>query len=125
MRKREESYNEIDYFYDPTITWEDGSKITQEQWLEILEENGLKMSLRKFKNYLEDRGYTKKRETRKSAECKTNIIPPYHLDLDVALSSEENDCPIYDEYWLESNRRFVEIVDRIQGGDEFRKKWRA
>jgi hypothetical protein len=75
-RKKEESYNEIDIFYDPTITWEDGSKITQKQWLEILEENGLKMSLRKFKNYLEDRGYTKKRETSKSAESNTNIIPP-------------------------------------------------
>lgn len=124
-RKKEESYNEIDIFYDPTITWEDGSKITQKQWLEILEENGLKMSLRKFKNYLDDRGYTKKIETRKSAECKTKIISPYHLVLDSALSSEEDDSPVCDNSWVVSNRKFIEIVGKVQGSDGFRSRWRA
>jgi hypothetical protein len=124
-RKKEESYNEIDSFYDQTMTWEDGSKITHKQWLDILEENGIKMSLRKFKNYLEDRGYTKKRETTKSAESKTNIIHPYHLGLHSALSSEEDDCPVYDNSMVESNRKFIEIVGKIQGSDGFRARWRA
>ena len=124
-RKKEKSYKEIDFFYDPTMTWEDGSKITQKQWLEILEENGMKMSLRKFKNYLEDRGYTKKREPKKSAESKTNIIQPYHLDLHSALFSEEDDCPVYDDSWVASNRKFIEIVGKVQGSDGFRAKWRA
>lgn len=124
-RKKEESFNEIDLFYDPTMTWEDGSKITHKQWLNILEENGLKMSLRKFKNYLEDRGFTKKRETEKSARSKTKIIPPYHLDLDDALSSEDEDCHAYDNFGVESNRRFVEIVGTIHESDKFRTKWSA
>ena len=124
-RKKEECYNEIDIFYDPSITWDDGSKITQKQWLEILNENGIKMCMRKFKNYLEDRGYTKKRETKKSARSKTNIIPPYHLGLDDALSSEDEDCHAYDNSWVESNRRFGEIVETIHETEEFRANWRA
>ena len=109
-RKKEESFNEIDLFYDPTMTCEDGSKITQKQWLKILEDNGLKMSLRKFKGYLEDRGYTKKRKPKKSAESNTKIIQPYHLDLHSALSSEEDDCPVYDDSWVASNRKFIGIA---------------
>lgn len=124
-RNKEESYNEIDIFYDPTITWDDGSKITQKQWLEILNENGIKMCMRKFKSYLEDRGYSKKRDNRKSARSKTNIIPPYHLGLDDALSSEDEDCHAYDNSWVESSRRFGEIVDTIHSSNEFRAKWRA
>ena len=124
-RKKEESFNEIDLFYDPTMTWEDGSKITHKQWLEILEENGIKISIRKFKNYLEDRGYTKKREPKKSAESKTNIIHPYHLDLHPALSPEEDDCQDQDGSWTASNRKFIEIVGKIQGSDGFRARWRA
>ena len=123
--KKEENYDEIDLFYDPTMTWENGKKITQKQWLKILEENGLKMCLRTFKSYLEDRGYTKKREPKKSARSKTNIIPPYHFDLDLALSSDEDDCPVYDDSWVASNRKFIEIVGKIQGSDGFRARWRA
>lgn len=123
--KKEENYDEIDFFYDPALTWENGKKITQNQWLKILEENGLKMCLRTFKSYLEDRGYTKKREPKKSAKCKTNIIQPYHLDLDLALSSEEDDCPVYDDSCVASNRKFIEIVGKIQGSDGFRSRWRA
>lgn len=122
-RKKEESFNEIDSFFDPTMTWEDGSKITHKQWLEILEENGMKMSLRKFKNYLEDRGFTKKRETKKSARNKTKIISPYHLGLDDALYSEDEDCHAYDNSWVESNKKFIEIVGKIQGSDGFRARW--
>ena len=124
-RKKEESFNEIDLFYDPTMAWEDGSKITHKQWLEILGENGIKISLRKFKNYLEDRGYTKKRETTKSAESNTNIIHPYHLDLHPALSPEEDDCQDQDGSWTASNRTFIEIVGKILGSDGFRERWRA
>ena len=122
-RKKEESFNEIDLFYDPTMTWQDGGKITHKQWLDILEENGLKMSLRKFKNYLEDRGYTKKRETTKSAESKTNIIQPYHLDLDSALSSDEDDCPVFDNSWSAANRKFWVIVERMHESPEFQTTW--
>ena len=123
--KKEENYDEIDFFYDPAMTWENGKKITQKQWLKILEENGLKMCLRTFKSYLEDRGYTQKREPKKSARSKTNIIQPYHLDFDLALSSEEDDCPVYDNSMVESNRKFIEIVGKIQGSDGFRARWRA
>lgn len=34
--KKEERYSEIDYFYDPTITWDNGKKVTQQQWIVIL-----------------------------------------------------------------------------------------
>lgn len=124
-RKKEESFNEIDLFYDPTMTWQDGSKITHKQWLEILEENGIKISIRKFKNYLEDRGYTKKREPQKSAESKTNIIQPYHLDLHPALFPEEDEYQDQDGSWTASNRKFIEIAEKVQGSDGFRARWRA
>ncbi len=58
--KKEEKYREIDLFYDPTITMEDGSKITQKQWVEVLKENGIEISIATFKRYLKDRGFSKK-----------------------------------------------------------------
>lgn len=60
--KKEEKYREIDIFYDPTLTMKDGSKITQEQWVEILKNNGIEVSIATFKRYLKDRGFSKRRE---------------------------------------------------------------
>ena len=49
------------FFYDPNLSWNNGSKITQEQWLVILKENGIEVSIATFKRYLNDRGFSKKR----------------------------------------------------------------
>lgn len=53
--KKEERYREIDCFYDPSLTLGNGKKITQMQWIRILEENGVKVSLETFKRYLKER----------------------------------------------------------------------
>ena len=60
--KKEERYREIDCFYDPSLTCGNGKKITQKQWIIILEENGVKVSIETFKRYLKERGYSRKRE---------------------------------------------------------------
>lgn len=65
MEKKEEKYRMIDCFFDFGITWNDGSKITQEQWIAILKENGIEVSIATFKRYLNDRGYSKRRNSKK------------------------------------------------------------
>ena len=62
MEKKEKKYKEIDFFFDHNLTRENGNKITQKQWIEILKENGIEVSLATFKRYLKDRGYSKKRK---------------------------------------------------------------
>ncbi len=57
--KKEERYREIDCFYDPSLTLGNGKKITQKQWIKILEENGVKVSIETFKRYLKERGYSR------------------------------------------------------------------
>ena len=76
--KKEERYSEIDYFYDPTITWDNGKKVTQQQWIVILEENGILVSLRTFQSYLSNRGYSKsiRKVNKKDATSKSNIHKP-------------------------------------------------
>lgn len=73
--KKEERYSEIDYFYDPTITWENGKKVTQQQWIEILDENGIMVSLRTFQSYLSDRGCSKsiRKDNKNNATSKSNM----------------------------------------------------
>ena len=65
IEKKEEKYCMIDCFFDFGITWNDGSKITQEQWIAILKENGIEVSIATFKRYLNDRGYSKRRNSKK------------------------------------------------------------
>ena len=48
-----------------SIEKDDGSKITQEQWIAILKENGIEVSIATFKRYLNDRGYSKRRNSKK------------------------------------------------------------
>ena len=65
IEKKEEKYRMIDCFFDFDITWNDGRKITQEQWIAILKENGIEVSIATFKRYLNDRGYSKRRNSKK------------------------------------------------------------
>ena len=65
IEKKEEKYKEIDFFFDHNLTWNDGSRITQKQWIEILKEKGIEVSIASFKRYLNDRGYSKRRKTKK------------------------------------------------------------
>ena len=61
--KKEEKYREIDKFYDHRLTWDNGKKITQKQWVLVLQEKGVKgVSIATFKRYLSERGYSKKRK---------------------------------------------------------------
>ena len=65
IEKKEEKYKVIDFFFDHNLTWNDGSRITQKQWIEILKEKGIEVSIASFKRYLNDRGYSKRRKTKK------------------------------------------------------------
>ena len=124
--KKEERYSEIDYFYDPTITWLNGKKVTQQQWIEILEENGILVSLRTFQLYLSDRGYSKsiRKGNKKDATSKPNIHTHYPIRFASCTFSDDDDC-ILDESLMISERKFREIIEGIHGTDEFREKWKV
>ena len=122
--RKEERYCDIDYFFDPTIRWDNGKKITQEQWIAILKENGIEVSKATFKRYLGERGFSKKRNHRK-VSLPTPIYNNYPIRFSDDTFSDEDDNQVYDESWIATNRRFVEIVDRIHSSEEFKKKWRA
>lgn len=121
--EKEERFSDIDFFYEREATIE-GRKITIEQWIAILKENGVEVSIATFKRYLKERGYCKTRETKKSIKNKHNITL-HTIRFTCDTFSDEDDNQVYDESWIASNRRFVEIVEKIQGSDEFKTKWRA
>ena len=124
-KKKEEKYSEIDYFYDPNLSLNDGKKITQKQWIEILEENGVIVSLRTFKSYLSDRGFSKtnkRKETKKSATSKPNTINHYSIRFASCTFWDDED-DIQDDSLINPDRQFKEIIRRIHDTDEFRRKW--
>ncbi len=114
--KKEERFMEIDWFYDASLTHSNGKKITQKQWIRILDENGIKVSIETFKRYLDDRGYTKKH--RKSVSdtpiLKTNT---YNVVNDTFCEKEE------DVYLTNQDRQFKKIIRIIHESIEFRRKW--
>ena len=119
--RKEEKYNDIDYFYDPTIRWDNGKKITQEQWIAILKENGVEVSIATFKRYLSERGYSKKRNQRK-VSSPTPIYNNYTIRFgNDTFLEEEIDSDMLSS---SSNRKFMEIVEGIHESDEFRAEWR-
>lgn len=124
--KKEERYREIDYFYDPTITWENGKRVTQQQWIEILEENGIMVSLRTFQSYLSNRGYSKsiRKGNKNNATSKSNMSNHYTIRFASCTFLDEEECTL-DESWIVSDRKFREIVEGIHGTDEFRAKWKV
>jgi len=125
--KKEERYREIDYFYDPTITWENGKKVTQQQWIEILDENGIMVSLRTFQSYLSDRGYSKsiRKGNKNNATSKSNMNKNHHtIRFASCTFLDDEDCTL-DESWLIHDRKFREIVEGIHSSDEFREKWKV
>lgn len=123
--RKEEKYNDIDCFYDPKVRWENGKKITQEQWLGILKENGIEITLRSFQRYLEVRGYSKPRKRTKSQKndiTKHNIIHNTIILGNVVFSDTDD---AFNETCISSNRKFLEVVEKIHRNDEFITKWRA
>jgi hypothetical protein len=120
--RKEERYGDIDYFYDSNIRWDNGKKITIKQWLEILRENGVEVSIATFKRYLGERGYSKKRNHRK-VSSPTPIYNNYTIRFgNDTFLEEEIDSDMLSS---SSNRKFMEIVEGIHESDEFRAKWRA
>ena len=119
--RKEERYCDIDYFYDPTIRWDNGKKITQEQWIAILKENGIEVSIASFKRYLGERGYSKKRNHRK-VSSPTPIYNNYSIRFGNDTFLDETDGS--NEHLSSSNRKFMEIVEGIHESDEFRAEWR-
>lgn len=114
--KKEERFKDIDWFYDASLKHSNGKKITQKQWIRILEENGIKMSLETFKRYLDERGYTKKH--RKSV-IDTPIVKnnTYNVVDDTFLEDED------DEPLAGQDRQFREIVMKIHRSEAFRERW--
>lgn len=119
MEKKEEKYSEIDYFYDPNLSWNNGSKITQEQWLVILKENGIEVSIATFKRYLKERGFSKKRNKKSIISKPKNTIFNTIRFNDDTFGEEIGD----EDSCVSSERMFREIVGRIHNTDEFKRKW--
>lgn len=121
IEKKEEKYRMIDYFFDSGTTWNDGSKITQEQWIAILKENGVDVSIATFKRYLNDRGYSKRRNNKK-----VSLPKPIYNNHSIRFSDdtfEKKDG--HNEFSVSFDNKFVEIIERLHNSDEFRAKWRA
>ena len=121
IEKKEEKYRMIDCFFDSCITWDDGSKITQEEWIAILKENGIEVSIATFKRYLNDRGYSKRRKNKK-----VSLPKPIYNHYSIRFSDdtfEEKDG--HNELLVSFGRRFMEIIERYHDSDEFSTKWRV
>ena len=117
IEKKEEKYRMIDCFFDSCITWDNGSKITQEEWIAILKENGIEVSIATFKRYLKDRGYSKRRKSKK-----VSLPKPTYNHYTIRFRDDTfEDC----ELLVSFSRKFIEIVEKYQDSDEFRTKWRA
>ncbi len=121
IEKKEEKYRMIDCFFDFGITWNDGSKITQEQWIAILKENGIEVSIATFKRYLNDRGYSKRKKSKK-----VSLPKPIYNNYPIRFSDDTFDEEVeHDESLVPFDKKFVEIIERLHNSDEFRAKWRA
>ena len=120
MEKKEEKYKEIDFFFDHNLTWNDGGKITQQQWVLILQENGVEgVSIATFKRYLDDRGYSKKRK-KESIITNTNT----RISNTIRFSDDTFDEKDGDnESYVSCDSMFREIIVGIHSTDEFRRKW--
>lgn len=121
IEKKEEKYRMIDCFFDSSITWKNGSKITQEEWIAILKENGIEVSIAIFKRYLNDRGYSKRRKNKK-----VSLPKPIYNHYSIRFSDdtfEEEDG--HNELLVSFGRKFIEIMERIHDSDEFSTKWRV
>ena len=106
MEKKEEKYRMIDCFFDFGITWNDGSKITQEQWIAILKENGIEVSIATFKRYLNDRGYSKRRKNKK-----VSLPKPIYNHYSIKFSDDTFDEEVeHDESLVSFDKKFVEII---------------
>lgn len=123
---KEEKYSEIDYFYEHNLAWNDGRKITIEQWVSILNENGIELSKATFNRYLKERGYSrnKKRKRVKNITSKPNMNIHRTIRLRDDTFWDDEDCSL-DESLMVSDRKFREIVEGIHGSDEFREKWKV
>ncbi len=102
--RKEERFGDIDLFYDASLTWSNGKKITQKQWVKILEENDIRISTETFKRYLDERGYTQKRVKSVTGD-------------DTLERGEE--C----EPLTGPNRKFMVIVEKIHASEEFKERW--
>lgn len=121
IEKKEEKYRMIDCFFGFDITWDDGSKITQEQWIAILKENGIEVSIATFKRYLKDRGYSKRRKNKK-----VSLPKPIYNHYSIRFNDDTFDEEVeHDESLVSFGRKFAEIIERYHDSDEFRKTWRA
>ncbi len=121
IEKKEEKYRMIDCFFDFGITWNDGSKITQEQWIAILKENGIEVSIATFKRYLNERGYSKRRKSKK-----VSLPKPIYNHYSIRFSDdtfEEDDGN--NELSVSFGKKFAEIIERYHRSDEFKAMWRA
>jgi hypothetical protein len=120
MEKKEEKYSEIDFFFDPNLTWHNGSKITQQQWVLVLQENGVEgVSIATFKRYLDDRGYSKKRKKESIiTNTNTRIFNTIRFS-DDTFDEKDGD----NESYVSSDRMFREIVVGIHNTDDFKRKW--
>lgn len=124
--KKEEKYSEIDYFYEHNLAWNDGKKITIEQWVSILNENGIELSKATFNRYLKDRGYSRNKRIKrvKNITSKPNMNNQHTIRLRDDTLGDDEDCAL-DESLMVSDRRFQEIVDTIHSTEVFREKWRS
>ena len=121
IEKKEEKYRMIDCFFDTSITWDDGRKITQEEWIAILKENGIEVSIATFKRYLNERGYSKRRKNKK-VSLPNPIYNHYSIRFSDDTFEEKNG---HNELLVSFGRKFIEIIERFHNSDEFRAKWRA
>lgn len=123
---KEAKYSEIDYFYVHNLAWNDGRKITIEQWVSILNENGIELSKATFNRYLKERGFSrnKKRKRVKNITSKPNMNNHHTIRLRDDTFGDDEDC-ILDETMMIPDRKFREIVEGIHSSDEFREKWKV
>ena len=121
IEKKEEKYHMIDYFFDFGITRNDGSRLTQQQWIAILKENSIEVSIATFKRYLNERGYSKRRKNKK-----VSLPKPIYNNNTIRFSDDTFEGRDgHNEFSVSFDKKFVEIIERLHNSDEFRAKWRA
>lgn len=104
--KGQATFEDIDYFYEPNETL-NGKRISNSKWVEILNENGVKVSLSTFKRYLNDKGYS---------TSKTNKTGSLEIVKNNHRSFTISDELVFEDYY-NSNKRFMEICNKIHFGD--------
>ena len=85
----------------------------------ILKENGIEVSIATFKRYLDDRGFSKKRNKKSIiSKPKNTIYNLIRFNNDTFLEEIGDD-----DTFVSSDRMFREIIGKIHSREEFRKKW--